>query len=77
MLSKVGKTTCVCISCAVIFTLQGLRDLVMQSQAAIFSMQLTVQNINNEIIALRETLRRSGSKRKKVCNNVHSVCSVL
>ena len=76
MLSKVGKTTCVCISCAVIFTLQGLRDLVMQSQAAIFSMQLTVQNIY-EIIALRETLRRSGSKRKKVCNNVHSVCSVL
>jgi hypothetical protein len=49
--------------------LQGLRDLVTnldaQTQAAIASVQLSLQNINSEVISLREPLRRPELKKKK------------
>ena len=49
----------------------GLRDLVLnvnsQTQAALASLQYSIQNISSDFMSLREQMRRAGLKKKKVC----------
>ena len=57
-------------SCPLLF-LQGLRELVIkfgsQTQATLASISSSLQNINAEMVSLREQIRRPALKKRKVC----------